>query len=74
METKSLTMAETPQRQKLYYVAPQCCIIKTEYEGFICTTVTPNSAYSTEPDPNNEFADWDSEYLINNGFWTETEL
>ena len=60
METKSLTMAETPQRQKLYYVAPQCRIIKTEYEGFICTTVTPNAASSTEP---GEDTGWDQEYV-----------
>jgi len=58
METKSLTMAETPQRQKLYYVAPQCWIIKTEYEGFICTTVTPNAASSNEPE---EDTGWEME-------------
>jgi len=60
METKSLMMTETLQGRKPYYITPQCWVIETEYEGFICTTVTPNAASSTEP---GEDTGWDQEYV-----------
>ena len=52
------------QLERRAYVKPECEIIETSTEQFICTSVEPDAGSSTEAEENTE---WEERYYRNSG-------
>ena len=52
------------QLERRAYVKPECEIIETSTEQFICTSVKPDADTSTEAEENTE---WEEQYNRNTG-------
>ena len=70
------------QVKRLYYMPPQCEIIKTENESFICVSVRPNGGNPSSTDPWDEknheggtafFGDESSVAPAKKGVWEDDE-
>ena len=70
------------QVKRLYYMSPQCEVIKTENESFICVSVRPNGDNPSSTDPWDEknheggtafFGDESSVAPAKKGVWEDDE-